>query len=347
MTRREWMGVVAMAARAGKLDTADSLLERQTASGDVESAALLVRSPKTNFVRGYGKAKATTPFLIASITKPMTVSAVMLLRDQGALRLDDPVQKFLPQFTGEDRKLVTVKHLLTHTSGLPDMLPDNTELRKKHAPLSAFVDGACQAPLGFAPGTKVSYQSMGILLAAALVEKIAEQPLPEYLRRGLYGPLKMTATSLGLGGRKISACARCQVPEATDWDWNSAYWRNLGAPWGGAHSTVADIAAFVAAFQNPDARPWKPGTAREMVTIQTNGLNQAWGLGWSRNLEGFGKGCSAGTWGHSGSTGTLCWHDAAAKLTFVLLTSKPAEQSAETTIRPVSDAAAQTQAGPR
>ena len=162
-----------MAARAGKLDTADSLLRRQTAAGEVESAALLVRSPQTNFVRGYGKAKAATPFLIASITKPMTVSAVMLLRDQGALRLDDPVQKFLPQFTGGDRKSVTVKHLLTHTSGLPDMLPDNTELRKKHAALSAFIDGACQVPLGFTSGTKVSYQSMGILLAAAIVEKIA------------------------------------------------------------------------------------------------------------------------------------------------------------------------------
>ena len=342
MTRREWIASVALAARAGKLDDADSLLQRQTASGEVESAALLVKSPQTNFVRGYGKAKATTPFLIASITKPMTVSAVMLLRDQGALRLDDPVQKFLPQFTGEDRKAVMVKHLLTHTSGLPDMLPDNTELRKKHEPLSAFLDGACRVPLGFAPGTKVSYQSMGILLAAAIVEKIAEQPLPEYLRKGLYRPLKMNATSLGLGGRKISDCARCQVPEVTDWDWNSQYWRNLGAPWGGAHSTVADIAMFASVFQNPDAGPWKPGTAREMVTIQTNGLNQAWGLGWSRNLDGFGKGCSAETWGHSGSTGTLCWHDPAAKLTFVLLTSKPADQSAKTTIQPVSDAAAQT-----
>src|SRR5262245_16583733 len=279
MTRREWIGVVALAARAGKLDVADSLLQRQTESGDVESAALLVRSRRTNFVRGYGKARATTPFLIASITKPMTVSAVLLLRDHGALRLEDPVKKYVPEFTGGMRDSVTVKHLLTHTSGLPDMLPENTDLRKKHSPLTAFVNGTCKVPLLFSPGSKVSYQSMGILLAATIVERVAEQPLPDYLKKGIYGPLGMTSTSLGLGGRKISDCARCQVPEVADWDWNSSYWRNLGAPWGGAHSTVADIAAFVSAFENPGTGPWKPGTAREMVTIQTAGLNQAWGLG--------------------------------------------------------------------
>ena len=58
----------------------------------------------------------------------------------------------------------------------------------------------------------------------------------------------MTQTSLGLGGRKIADTAQCQVAEPSDWDWNSAYWRNLAAPWGGAHSTVRDLANFIEAF---------------------------------------------------------------------------------------------------
>ncbi len=339
ITRRAWISTVALAARAGYLEDADTLLQKQTESGEVESAALLVRAPSFDLMRGYGHAKESTPFLIASITKPMTVSAVMLLRDEGALKLDDPVQKYIPEFAGGARANVTVKHLLTHTSGLPDMLPENEDLRKKHAPLSAFIAGACRTPLLFEPGTKVSYQSMGILLAASIAERITEQSFPSFLRTRIFTPLGMSATSLGLGGRKIADCARSQVAEATDWDWNSPYWRNLAAPWGGAHSTVADIAAFASAFRDPDATPWKPGTAREMVTIQTSGLNGAWGLGWSRNVSGFGKECSAATWGHSGSTGTLCWYDPAGKMTFVLLTSKPAAQSSKTTIRPVSDLA--------
>ena len=130
------------------------------------------------FARAYGAAKVDTPFLVASLTKPMTVSAVMLLRDRRQLELTDPVKQFLPQFQGDGREAITIKHLITHTSGLPDMLPENVELRKRHAPLSEFVERTCRTGLLFQPGEQVRYQSMGILLAAAIVEKITAQPLP-------------------------------------------------------------------------------------------------------------------------------------------------------------------------
>src|SRR5205807_4075283 len=110
--------------------------------------------------------------------------------------------------------------------------------------LKDFVTGTCATPLLFSPGTKVRYQSMGILLAAEIVQRISGGALSDFLHDELYRPLGMTNTSLGLAGRKISATMQCQVPEQTDWDWNSSYWRNLATPWGGAHSTTADLSRF-------------------------------------------------------------------------------------------------------
>ena len=112
----------------------------------------------------------------------MTATAVMKLTERGDVSLSDPVQKFIPQFSGGDRGLVTVRHLLTHTSGLPDMLPENDDLRRRHAPLSAFVAGTCKTPLLYKPGTECRYQSMGILLAAEIVERITKTPLRNFLR---------------------------------------------------------------------------------------------------------------------------------------------------------------------
>lgn len=337
---------ISLAVRAGRVEDADALLKRKTASGEVESAALLVRTPNDSFVRGYGLADADTPFLIASITKPMTAAGVMLLRDRGELRLEDRISKFVPAFHGGGREAITIKQVLTHSSGLPDMLPENVELRKRHAPLPEFVEGTCRVPLLFAPGTQVKYQSMGILMASAVAEKITERPFREFLKSSLFAPLGLESVSLGLGGRKVAQsgamagigeCARCQVPEVSHYDWNSIYWRTLGAPWGGAHANVSDIAAFLKAFGERNSTLWNPGTAHEMVTVQTAGLNEAWGLGWMRQPGRFGKECSAASWGHWGSTGTVAWHDPEAKLTCVLLTSKPADQSRAGVLGPVSD----------
>jgi CubicO group peptidase (beta-lactamase class C family) len=200
----------------------------------------------------------------------MTATAIMILRDHDRLQLNDPVRKFIPEFQGGDRDLITIQHLLTHTSGLPDMLPENEELRKRHAPLADFVAGACTTELLFKPGTQVKYQSMGLLLAGEIVERVAHTPLRGFLRKEVFQPLKMTRTSLGLGGRSIASTAQCQVA-ADDWGWNSPYWRDLGSPWGGAHASAADVARFVRAFLDPPARILKPETAASMVTDHATG----------------------------------------------------------------------------
>ena len=322
--------------RAGE---AGRLIESQVRAGTVAAAALLVRQGTFEFARGFGRARVDTPFLIASPTKPIAVSAVTLLRERKQLELSDPVRKYLPEFKGGDREAVTIRHLLTHTSGLPDMLPENVELRRRHAPLGEFVARACTTPLLFRPGEKVGYQSMGILLAAAIVEKVSALTMPEFLARHIFGPLQMPQSSLGLGGRQIADTAQCQVPaeERGDWDWNSPYWRNLGAPWGGAHSTVHDLARFLEAFATDAPAPWSPATRREMLAIQTGPHRPSYGLGWVREPGAFGKTCSPATYGHFGSTGTVFWHDPASHTTCVLLTSLPAATSRKTLLVPVSE----------
>ena len=339
MNRREMlMSGVAFAIRAGKVKEAVALLEAQAASGFIRAATLDVRSENVVLRKAFGKAPGPdSVFLLASISKPMTVTAVMTCVDRKEIVLDAPVQRYVPEFRGEGRELVLVRHLLTHTSGLPDMLPENDELRKHHAPLSDFVKGTCRTPLLFRPGTEVRYQSMGILLAAEIVQRVTKQSLPEYLTRHVFQPLEMQQTSLGLGGRSLSQVMLNQVAPATDWDWNSPYWRNLASPWGGVHSTGADVTKFLRCFVARENKILRPESAAAMTSLQTAGLNGRYGYGWSLDAEKLGAGCSTGTFGHSGSTGTLCWMDGKRGISFVLLTSKPAEQSNRTVLRPVSD----------
>lgn len=339
MLRRDFLqGAVALALKRDRLDAAIAMVGKATSDGRVSAASLHVQQGSYELSRAFGRAPgAATPFLLASITKPMTATAVMILHDRNALSLADPVRRFIPEFSGGGRDSITIKHLLTHTSGLPDMLPENEALRRAHAPLAEFVAGACKTPLLFKPGTQVKYQSMGLLLAAEIVERITGTRLRDFLHKEVFDPLRMAQTSLGLGGRAIASTALCQVSGNDDWNWNSPYWRDLGAPWGGAHASAADVAKFCRAFLRPASSILKPATAAAMVKNQTEGLNQPWGLGWKVQPGGFGKACSAETFGHDGSTGTLAWADLARDLTFVLLTTRPAAEDREHLLRAVSD----------
>ena len=224
MTRRDLLlaAAAAVTLKQGKLDEAFSKLEAAAQSGAAEGSVLLVQQGDSATVKAFGTARDRKPvFLLASISKPMTATGVMVLADRGELKLTDPVQRYIPEFRGNGREEVLIRHLLTHTSGLPDMLPENGELRKRHAPLKDFVAGTCRTPLLFKPGSQVRYQSMGILLACEIATRITKQPFSDFLRDQLFKPLQMKDTSLGLGGRPIASTMHCQVDQVTDWDWNS------------------------------------------------------------------------------------------------------------------------------
>ena len=162
------------------------------------AAILVARRGKVVLHRGFGRlspapgAPAVQPdsvFLLASITKPVTVSALMLLVERGQVALCHPVSDYLPEFKGGERDKVLVRDLLRHTSGLPDMLPENIDLRRAHAPLSEFVRHTLTTPLLFPPGSQFRYQSTGILLAAEIVERLTGVRVARFRKEGDLFPL--------------------------------------------------------------------------------------------------------------------------------------------------------------
>ena len=345
MTRRRFiqsglafgLSTSALAAlRRERIDEAVEILARATREGQVAAAVLHVVQGEDAFTRSFGKAaSADAMFLLGSISKPITMTALMTLFERGEFQLDDPVKKFLPQFVGNRRDDVTMRHLLTHVSGLPDQLPDNNELRSKHAPLSEFVEHTIRTPLQFVPGSKYQYSSMAILLAARVAERISGTDIRTLVERAVFQPLQMQHSAQGLGRFKLEDMVPCQTehaaleagggdPKAKDWDWNSPWWRKFGAPWGGAHASAPDLAKFLAEFLNETGACLKPETARLMVRNHNSAGLPPRGLGWNVGLSAGGKRCSEKTFGHSGSTGTLAWADPATRAICVVLTSLPA-----------------------
>jgi len=356
MNRRSLMTLLASlaatksySANPDRMKAAAQIIQKQVDAGVLESAVLHVRRGQDTFQQAFGRAKdAKAIFLLASFTKTLTAAGVMVLADRGELRLGDQAMKFIPEFSEGARKDITIEQLLTHTSGLPDQLENNTELRSKHAPLAEFVRGAIRTPLLFAPGTKYHYQSMGLLLAAEIVERITKTKLPEFLAKEVFQPLGMTRTALGLGSFKLEDTIRCQTehaapesgagdPKAQTWDWNSPYWRNLAAPWGGAHGSAGDVARFLDSFMFPTGKVLHAKTAGGMIRNHTEGLEAHRGIGFMIGPAGFGKDCSEKSFGHSGSTGTLAWADQATDTTCVILTSLPSRISSSTILQPVAD----------
>jgi CubicO group peptidase (beta-lactamase class C family) len=323
------------ALRAGRWEAAADVLATATASKQIDAAVLHVVQAEEVFTRRFGGASSDDAmFLLGSISKPINVAAVMTLFDQGKFQLDDRVNKYLPKFTGDGRQDVTIRHLLTHVSGLPDQLASNNDLRRNHAPLSEFAAEAARAPLDFVPGSKFQYSSMGILLATRIAELLAEVSILTLVERTIFQPLGMKHSAQGLGRFRQADMVPVQMegaapesgggdPQAKNWDWNSPYWRKLGAPWGGTHASAADIGKFLGEFLYQRGAALKPETARLMVQNHNPAGFTPRGLGFHVGAGSGSQGCSEKTFGHTGSTGTLCWADPATKTICVVLTSLP------------------------
>jgi CubicO group peptidase (beta-lactamase class C family) len=323
------------AVRGGRWEDAAEVLQRATATKQVEAAVLHVVQRDEVFTRHFGKAASDhAMFILGSISKPINVTAVMTLYDQGKFQLNDRVKKFLPAFTGDGRDAVTIQHLLTHVSGLPDQLAENNELRKRHAPLTEFAEHTMRTRLDFAPGSRYQYSSMGILLAARIAELLSGSDIRTLVDRAVFKPLGMMHSAQGLGRFKLEEMVPCQMegaapesgggdPQAKEWDWNSPYWRKLGAPWGGTHTSAPDLGTFLGEFLRAGGKVVKPETARLMTRNHNPAGFTPRGLGFGVGKESGSPGCSERTFGHTGSTGTLCWADPASETICVVLTSLP------------------------
>jgi CubicO group peptidase (beta-lactamase class C family) len=172
--------------------TASELLEAATASNRlfssvtfdhgvvwiprINGASLLVKHNGIEFInRRFGSNIGTrTPFLLASISKPITAAGVMILVDRKELSLDDPVSKYIPEFNGDHRELVKVRHLLSHTSGPPDGFPELTPLIRSRMALKTILMAAIKLPLVFSPGSNSLIQ---ILDSCSLLKSLSGGPL--------------------------------------------------------------------------------------------------------------------------------------------------------------------------
>lgn len=330
-----------------RLQRAFDLLEGWAASDQAQGSAVAVArdgillEPRGFGLRAVGSARFPIlpdgVFLVASVTKPVTAMAALLLVERGELSLGDRVCDIVPEFTGQGKGDVRLVHLLTHTSGLPDMLPNNAELRQRHAPLAEFVNHICQVDLLFEPGTQVRYQSMGTAMVGEIVQRLAGGELRDFLRAEIFTPLGMTSTSLGLSDELRTRLADVVLPDEqrlTDWHWNSEYWRGFGAPWGGMFSTVTDLVTLLQMLLRDGLggtrRILGPAAARAMLTDQTSLMpdlpararpGHRWGLGW--RLGAWGDLGSPRTFSHGGATGTLVGADPDTGLACAVFTTQP------------------------
>ncbi len=286
--------------------------------------------------------KSESLFLMASPTKPVTATAIMILVERGQLALEDRAVEYLPRLAAGKRE-IRIRHLLTHTSGLPDMPPDNLMLRRAHRPLSAFVESTYKVPLLFEPGTRVNYQSMGSALLGEIVHQITGKTLPDFLQSEVFGPLSMRETSLGFRPATKDRIAPIRLPDeqrGADWSWNSDYWLGLGVPWGGLVSNATDYLKFITMTASggvlDGVKILSRATARVMTINQlsfmpripeddrqSRGWGLGWRLGWPAHPDRFGDLLSPRTFGHWGATGTLVWADPETETSTVILSTLP------------------------
>jgi CubicO group peptidase (beta-lactamase class C family) len=331
------------------LSHALGLLRRAVAEGGVSAAATAIAlGGRLLAEEAYGRAgweadeaplSPATPFLVASLTKPVVCVGAMLLVQAGALALDEPVARYVPAFGAHGKDAITLRHLMTHTSGLPDQLAQNVALRREHAGLERFVAAVCALEPLFLSGTRVSYQSMGLLMLGHVMELVTEQPLRAWLLEQLFLPLGMERTTLGLPAGGIAASVRAndspvetQSSVESDWGWNSRYWRDLGAPWGGLHATAGDLSRLLQHMLGAMPGPLRPAARRAMLRDQIASLpaippeqrrTDRWGLGWRLGAPACGDLVSPDTFGHTGATGTVFWADPQTGLSCALLTNRP------------------------
>jgi CubicO group peptidase (beta-lactamase class C family) len=306
--------------------------------------------------------KSGRRFLIASITKPIVGMLAVQLASAGRLSLNEPIREFVDGFNRGPLRAITFRHLLTHTSGLPDMLLNNNELRARHASLAEFVSETAKGTPEFPAGTSCRYSSMGFAVLAEVIEKITQTSVPELLRRDLFEPLRMQDSWLGIPSAEFeelqSTLVPCELPiwqqQAADWNWNSRYWRCLGAPWGGMTSTSTDLGRLAVCMLNQGMasehqtliHPLVISSATQNQTCHIPGLAESdrlhrpWGLGWRFNWPDhatcFSDFVSAEAYGHWGATGTLMWIDPKTKIWCVILTNQPYEVS-QTVIQRLSN----------
>ena len=272
-----------------------------------------------------------TIFDAASLTKVVaTAPSIMLLIEQGKVELDAPVQRYL---SGYPHASITVRHLLTHTSGLPSGIPKD----EAHPDWSGYGEGikrafAC-AP-DPAPGTMFRYSDVNFILLGEIVHRVSGQTLDVFAKANVFDVLKMKST-----GYKPSKSLLPRIaPTERDSEGNMLRGivhdptsRRMGGVAGhaGLFTTAGDLARYTKAIMRGEIdgiRLLKPATLQLMTSAQTPAtLGEKRGLGWdidTKYSRPRGTAFALGSFGHTGWTGTAMWMDPASDSFYVLLTTR-------------------------
>jgi CubicO group peptidase (beta-lactamase class C family) len=324
-------------------DWACQLLDRAVDTGRIPGAVLAAgihsREPLLLHVvgdaqrdgRSHRPMTADTIFDLASLTKVVaTLPCVLYLVASGELDFDDSVRRFLPGFAGAGKDGVTVRHLLTHTAGLPSHRKYYEEMSRAGEARAAVL----AEPLIAAPGSAFDYSDVGLMLAGELAAAVSGDALDELTQQVVARPLGMTDTGYRPAARLASRIAATEPVDGVAkvgvvHDENAEL---LGGVAGhaGLFGTAADLARYAAAWTGgpaADGDGWAqvPGPLRaEALRCQTDGLDGRRGLAWGLRhdrWDNMGEGWPESGAGHTGFTGTSLSVDPVTGLWAVLLTN--------------------------
>ncbi len=303
-------------------------------------------------------------FRIASMTKPITAMAIMMLVDDGKLAVDDPVERHLPEFKGQmlveskngdsvtltkPTRPIQVRDLLTHTSGLPGGFPVGISdlYFRRQLTLGEAVAISSQRPLEFEPGTKWAYCNAGIDTLGRIIEVVSGKSFEEFLEQRLFLPLGMFDTTFYPNDEQLQRLAA--LYEIKEGELRATGFQLLGPtksskhpiPAGGLYSTVHDLGHLYRMMLTRGAigelRLLSEKSADEMTRIQIGELDGGFtpgvsmGYGWqvTRKPEGVHAMMSAGTFGHGGAFGTQGWIDPVQDLFVILLIQRSGMPNAD------------------
>jgi len=328
-----------VATIASLRDSVQALLDRARADSAFPGAFAVIGNHEGVLVE-YGAGSldwATSPrpdentlWDMASLTKVVGMtSAMMQLTEAGKVELDAPVQRYLPEFRGPGKERVTVRHLLTHSSGLPGWRP----LYKETTTPTEARALAVATALDTLPGVRMVYSDLGAIILGQVVERVSGEQLDEYLTRHVFGPLGMTSTRYRPGTDLLPRIA------PTEFDpWRQRQIRGevhdenafaLGGVSGhaGLFSTGHDVARLTRMYLNggtlDGVRIVSAESIRRFTTVQDSALSNR-ALGWEtpNGTNSAGHLLKPPAFGHTGFTGTSIWVDPSRDLFVILLTNR-------------------------
>ncbi|MCC6511925.1 MAG: beta-lactamase family protein [Pirellulaceae bacterium] len=290
--------------------------------------------------------QADSIFWIASMTKPVTGVAVMILEEEGKLKLDDPVSQYLPEFkdlknSDGESVSVTIKQLLTHSAGLRELNGQESAALKTLSDLTKLV---VTKPVQFPAGSKWQYSQTGINTAARIVEVISGKSFPEFIEHRIFAPLGMKDTTFYLTKEQLPRLAKSykrtddgQLEEAVNiilFGHEPTSTDRAPMANGGLFSTAADYTRFCqmllagGSFQGNQVL--KPETVKRFSSVHSGDLKtgftpgNGWGVGCCivREPQGVSEHLSAGSFGHGGAFGTQAWIDPVRKRIYVLMVQR-------------------------